>query len=69
MTDLRDQLEASLELETLRAEVKRLRMAIGDVRSILRENWSSKEWLLSDPPKHIVCYRAWELLGKALGHD
>jgi hypothetical protein len=38
------------------------REMLEQVRDILRANWSSHEFLMSYPPKHIVCYRAWEML-------
>ena len=50
------------EIHEAVGEIVRLRAQMAEARSFLREHWASREFLMSNPPKHMVCYRAWEIL-------
>lgn len=57
---------AVAERDALDKEARELAGSLEEQIQLARENWSSREYLFSNPPKHIVVYRMYELAKQAL---
>lgn len=66
IVELADRILSALPTPADGEDAARLAEALDRMVQLAQENWSSKEYYQSNPQKHVVVYRLWQLMREAL---